>query len=68
MKYTYVRTGGLILEGGVLASTYGIIPFHVHFQMGCSVRILNPQSYSQSLWLVNSTLQEHFRSCVGANV
>eukprot|EP00731_Ephydatia_muelleri_P028308 Em0019g1181a len=35
---------------------------------GCSVRLLNPQTYSESLWRLNSLLQEHFGSFVGANI
>lgn len=38
------------------------------FKEGCSVRLLNPQTFSQPMWLLNSTLQEHFGCCVGANV
>ena len=38
------------------------------FQEGCSMRMLNPQTYSDSLWLLTSTLREHFQSFVGANV
>ncbi|XP_065920999.1 ribosomal oxygenase 1-like [Dysidea avara] len=38
------------------------------YQKGYSVRLLNPQTFSQSMWKLNSTLQEYFGSCVGANV
>ncbi|CAK1555278.1 unnamed protein product [Leptosia nina] len=34
---------------------------------GCSIRLLNPQTYISSLNLLNTTLQEYFRSFVGAN-
>ncbi|KAJ8309443.1 hypothetical protein KUTeg_014317 [Tegillarca granosa] len=35
---------------------------------GCSVRLLNPQTYSQNVWKLLSVLQEYFNCCVGANV
>ncbi|KAI1299233.1 Bifunctional lysine-specific demethylase and histidyl-hydroxylase NO66 [Halotydeus destructor] len=38
------------------------------YQSGCSVRFLNPQTYSKSVWKLNSILQEFFGSFVGANV
>ncbi|XP_070576799.1 ribosomal oxygenase 1-like [Ptychodera flava] len=38
------------------------------YQNGCSVRLLNPQTYSKPMWKLNSMLQEYFSSCVGANV
>ncbi|XP_068633861.1 bifunctional lysine-specific demethylase and histidyl-hydroxylase NO66 [Battus philenor] len=34
---------------------------------GCSVRLLNPQTYMPKLHLLNATLQEYFNSFVGAN-
>lgn len=34
---------------------------------GCSVRLLNPQTYIPKLHLLNATLQEFFNSFVGAN-
>uniref|UniRef100_UPI00358EBB8B ribosomal oxygenase 1-like isoform X2 n=1 Tax=Myxine glutinosa TaxID=7769 RepID=UPI00358EBB8B len=39
-----------------------------YFQNGCSLRMLNPQSYSATLWKLLSLLQEHFGSMAGANV
>jgi len=39
-----------------------------HYQQGCSVRLLNPQSYSSRCWKMLSTLQEFFGCFVGANV
>ncbi|XP_078000237.1 bifunctional lysine-specific demethylase and histidyl-hydroxylase NO66-like isoform X2 [Glandiceps talaboti] len=39
-----------------------------YYQNGCSVRMLNPQTYCKPLWKLNSTLQEYFGSCVGANI
>lgn len=39
-----------------------------YYQRGCSVRLLNPQTYSKAIWKLNATLQEIFGSCVGANV
>ena len=38
------------------------------FKNGCSVRLLNPQTFSESVWKLNATLQEYFGSFVGANV
>lgn len=38
------------------------------YQQGCSVRLLNPQSYSSRCWKMLSTLQEFFGCFVGANV
>lgn len=34
---------------------------------GCSIRLLNPQTYIPKLHLVNATMQEFFNSFVGAN-
>lgn len=39
-----------------------------YFQNGCSVRLLNPQTYSRNVWKLLSVLQEYFNCCVGANV
>ncbi|CAH1792356.1 unnamed protein product [Owenia fusiformis] len=39
-----------------------------YYQNGCSVRFLNPQTYSRNVWKLLSTLQEYFGSCVGANI
>lgn len=39
-----------------------------HYQNGCSVRLLNPQTFSRSVWKLNSLLQEYFGCFVGANV
>uniref|UniRef100_A0A1E1XC42 Bifunctional lysine-specific demethylase and histidyl-hydroxylase n=1 Tax=Amblyomma aureolatum TaxID=187763 RepID=A0A1E1XC42_9ACAR len=38
------------------------------FQKGCSVRLLNPQTYSRAVWRLCSVLQEFFGSFVGANL
>lgn len=38
------------------------------YQNGCSVRMLNPQTYSRNVWKMLATLQEYFGCCVGANV
>lgn len=38
------------------------------YQEGCSIRLLNPQTYSRNVWKLCSVLQEHFQSFVGANV
>lgn len=34
---------------------------------GCSIRLLNPQTYIPKLHLINATMQEFFNSFVGAN-
>ncbi|XP_072302404.1 ribosomal oxygenase 1 [Eucyclogobius newberryi] len=38
------------------------------YDSGCSLRLLNPQAFSSSVWSVLSILQEHFGSMAGANV
>ncbi|XP_033846632.1 ribosomal oxygenase 1 [Periophthalmus magnuspinnatus] len=38
------------------------------YESGCSLRMLNPQAFSSSVWSVLSFLQEHFGSMAGANV
>ncbi len=38
------------------------------YNNGCSVRVLNPQTFSESVWKGCATLQEFFGSMVGANV
>lgn len=39
-----------------------------YYSNGCSIRLLNPQTFSKPMWKLNSLLQEYFGSCVGANV
>ncbi|XP_066279326.1 bifunctional lysine-specific demethylase and histidyl-hydroxylase NO66 [Branchiostoma lanceolatum] len=39
-----------------------------YYQNGCSVRLLNPQTYSHGVWRLCSALQEYFSSMVGANI
>lgn len=38
------------------------------YAQGCSVRILNPQTYNDTVHFVLATLQEYFGTMVGANV
>lgn len=38
------------------------------FHQGCSIRLLNPSTYSRNCWKHLSTLQELFGTCVGANI
>ncbi|XP_077443542.1 ribosomal oxygenase 1 [Stigmatopora argus] len=38
------------------------------YENGCSLRMLNPQAFSSTMWNVLSILQEHFGSMAGANV
>ncbi|XP_018590816.2 ribosomal oxygenase 1 [Scleropages formosus] len=46
------------------------LPFTVwdFYKNGCSLRLLNPQAFSITVWNVLSILQEHFGSMAGANV
>ncbi|EDO39117.1 predicted protein, partial [Nematostella vectensis] len=37
------------------------------YNNGCSVRLLNPQSFSHPVWKLTSLLQEYFGCFVGAN-
>ncbi|XP_062486775.1 ribosomal oxygenase 1 [Pezoporus occidentalis] len=37
------------------------------YQNGCSLRLLSPQTFSDTVWHFLSILQEHFGSMVGAN-
>ncbi|XP_020627821.1 bifunctional lysine-specific demethylase and histidyl-hydroxylase NO66-like isoform X2 [Orbicella faveolata] len=39
-----------------------------YYENGCSVRFLNPQAFSHSVWKLTSLLQEYFGCLVGANV
>ena len=38
------------------------------YSNGCSIRMLNPQTYHNAVWRLCSTLQDHFQNMVGANV
>jgi len=38
------------------------------YNNGCSIRMLNPQTFHNGVWRLCSTLQEHFQNMVGANV
>ncbi|CAF0809249.1 unnamed protein product, partial [Didymodactylos carnosus] len=38
------------------------------YNQNCSIRLLNPQTYSDEVWKLLSCLQEYFCSLVGANV
>uniref|UniRef100_H3BDR0 Bifunctional lysine-specific demethylase and histidyl-hydroxylase n=2 Tax=Latimeria chalumnae TaxID=7897 RepID=H3BDR0_LATCH len=38
------------------------------YKNGCSLRMLNPQAFSVTVWNVLSILQEHFGSMAGANI
>ncbi|XP_068198909.1 ribosomal oxygenase 1 isoform X2 [Antennarius striatus] len=46
------------------------LPFTVwdFYENGCSLRMLNPQAFSSTVWNVLSILQEHFGSMAGANI
>ncbi|XP_061890674.1 ribosomal oxygenase 1 isoform X1 [Entelurus aequoreus] len=46
------------------------LPFTVwdFYQSGCSLRMLNPQAFSSTVWNVLSILQEFFGSMAGANM
>lgn len=38
------------------------------YQDGCSIRLLNPQTFSKNVWQLSSKLQEYFGCFVGSNV
>jgi len=38
------------------------------YNNGCSIRLLNPQTYHNGVWRLCATLQDHFNTMVGANV
>jgi bifunctional lysine-specific demethylase and histidyl-hydroxylase NO66 len=38
------------------------------YSSGCSIRFLNPQSYSKEIYEMNATLQEYFHCMVGTNM
>ncbi|XP_071323854.1 ribosomal oxygenase 1 [Trachinotus anak] len=46
------------------------LPFTVwdFYERGCSLRMLNPQAFSSTVWSVLSILQEQFGSMAGANI
>lgn len=46
------------------------LPFTVweFYESGCSLRLLNPQAFSSTVWNVLSILQEQFGSMAGANI
>ncbi|XP_039981107.1 ribosomal oxygenase 1 isoform X2 [Xiphias gladius] len=46
------------------------LPFTVwdFYERGCSLRMLNPQAFSSTVWNVLSILQEQFGSMAGANI
>lgn len=39
-----------------------------HYSDGCSIRILNPQTFVQSIYKMNANLQEYFHTMCGTNV
>ncbi|XP_028137779.2 ribosomal oxygenase 1 isoform X2 [Diabrotica virgifera virgifera] len=49
-------------QGKVVASA-----LYDYYSNGCSIRLLNPQTYDQKVHLLVSTLQEYFGTLVGAN-
>ena len=38
------------------------------YEDGCSVRLLNPQTFSKNVWSLSSKLQEYFGCFVGSNI
>ncbi|KAJ8945086.1 hypothetical protein NQ318_005266 [Aromia moschata] len=50
-------------EGRVVASA-----LYDYYSNGCSIRVLNPQTYDQKVHLLIATLQEYFGTMVGTNV
>lgn len=51
------------IEGRVAAAT-----LYDYYANGCSIRVLNPQTYDQKVHLLIATLQEYFGTMVGTNV
>lgn len=51
------------IEGRVAAAT-----LYDYYTNGCSIRVLNPQTYDQKVHLLIATLQEYFGTMVGTNV
>ncbi|EDQ89400.1 uncharacterized protein MONBRDRAFT_25525 [Monosiga brevicollis MX1] len=49
-------------EGRVHANTMWAL-----YEDGCSIRMLNPQTYAKPVWQLISTLQEYFQCMVGCN-
>jgi len=39
-----------------------------YYNNGCSLRLLNPQTFHSRVWKLCATLQDHFQCMVGANV
>jgi len=39
-----------------------------YYNNGCSLRLLNPQTFNKQVWKLCSTLQDHFQSMCGANM
>ncbi|KAF2073073.1 hypothetical protein CYY_005599 [Polysphondylium violaceum] len=39
-----------------------------HYKEGCSVRLLNPQTFNSNVWKVCAALQTHFQCGMGANI
>jgi len=39
-----------------------------YYNNGCSIRMINPQYFHDTVWRLCATLQEHFQCMVGANV
>ncbi|CAG03554.1 unnamed protein product, partial [Tetraodon nigroviridis] len=46
------------------------LPYNVwgFYKSGCSLRLLNPQAFSSTVWNILSILQENFGSMAGANI
>ena len=61
-----IGLGPLVLENTV--KTFNYLSNAFCLQKGCSVRFLNPQSYSKNVWRILSVLQDFFNCSVGANV
>lgn len=38
-----------------------------HYGQGCSIRLLNPQTFLPGLFTLSTTMQEYFQCLVGAN-
>jgi lysine-specific demethylase/histidyl-hydroxylase NO66 len=53
----------------ILKTNYSHSKFKfVFLKQGCSIRLLNPQTYSKNVWKYLSMLQELFLTSVGSNM
>ena len=58
MKYIHV-CNGISLQGRVFPAVLWDF-----YNNGCSIRMLNPQTFHNAVWRLCSTLQDHFNTMV----